>query len=285
MQANQIWNQPERQRNGVFAIAVLGEQKSQMTDGHIGDGLGDRISQGLHAGEFHVMFQGVYQVGTGRLSRAEAQVRWMHPQYGLLLPGVFMPQLEQSEVAYHMSVFVVERACHELSVCLGNGLEPGPVSIGVCPSVAMSEGFARDVREIAQSYGVAPNLLELELPESEDAARVLSVRSLTEDLRDLGVGMSYGEFGAGQASLAGLGTLHIDTVKLARELLAAVPGDPRSCKVVEGLLALFEALDVRVVVSGVETGEQAQWLRQWHGVLAQGSFYSRAVRTLGGLLG
>ena len=111
MQANQIWNQPERQRNGVFAIAVLGEQKSQMTDGHIGDGLGDRISQGLHAGEFHVMFQGVYQVGTGRLSRAEAQVRWMHPQYGLLLPGVFMPQLEQSEVAYHMSVFVVERAC------------------------------------------------------------------------------------------------------------------------------------------------------------------------------
>lgn len=281
----QTSDQSARQRPTVYAANVMDKQKSRMSDERIGEGLANRISQGLRAGEFHLMFQGAYQVRTGRLSRAEAQVRWMHPQYGLLLPGVFMSQLEQSDVAYQMSCFMVERACHELSVCLGQAREPCPVSISVHPSVAMSEGFAQHIRETARSYGVAPNLLEIELPESEDAARVLSVRVLTQDLRDLGVGISYGEFGAGWAPFASLGALDIDTVKLARDLMATVPGDSRSCKVVESLLALFETLDVRVVVSGVETKEQAAWLGQWDGVLAQGGFYSRAVRQLAGMPG
>ncbi|SDF95755.1 EAL domain-containing protein [Paraburkholderia phenazinium] len=277
-------DQSARQRPTAYAANVMDKQKSRMSDGHIGDGLANRISQGLRAGEFHMMYQGVYHVGTGWLSRAEAQVRWMHPQYGLLLPGVFMSQLEQSDVAHQMSCFMVERTCHELSVCLAQGLKPCPVSLSVYPFVAMSEGFATDIREIARSYGVAPNLLEIELPESEDAARVLSVRVLTEALRDLGVGISYGEFGAGRASLASLGALDMDTVKLAREWVASVPDEPRSCKVVEGLLALFETLDVRVVVSGVETEEQARWLGRWGGALAQGGFYSRPVRELAGML-
>jgi EAL domain-containing protein (putative c-di-GMP-specific phosphodiesterase class I) len=284
MQTQQIWNQPERQRDGAFATAIFGQQRYALPDGDVRDSLGDRVAEGLDAGEFHLMFQGVYQVGTRRLARAEAQVRWMHPQYGLLLPGAFMSQIEQSDVAYQMSCFMVERACHELSVCLARGLQPCPVSITVQPAVAMSECFAQDIREIAQSHGVAPNLLELELPESEDAARILSVRALTEDVRDLGVGISYGEFGAGRASLASLAALDVDTVKLTREWAAAVPGDARSCTIVEAMFALFETLDVRVIVSGVETQEQAQWLSRWDRVLVQGGFLSRPVRELAGIV-
>lgn len=284
MQTQQIWNQPERQRDGAFATAIFGQQLYALSDGHVRDGLGNRVAEGLHAGEFHLMFQGVYQVGTGRLARAEAQVRWMHPQYGLLLPGAFMSQIEQSDVAYQMSCFMVERTCHELSVCVARGLQPCPVSITIQPAVAMSGCFAQDIREIAQSHGVAPNLLELELPESEDAARILSVRAFTEDVRDLGVGISYGEFGAGRASLASLAALDVDTVKLTRDWAAAVPGDARACKIVEAMFALFETLDVRVIVSGVETQEQAQWLSRWDGVLVQGGFLSRPMRELAGIV-
>jgi EAL domain-containing protein (putative c-di-GMP-specific phosphodiesterase class I) len=73
-------------------------------------------------------------------------------------------------------------------------------------------------------------------------------------------------------------------VKLARELVATVPGEARSCKVVEGLLALLESLDIRVVVNGVETEEQARWLRQWPRVLAQGARWPRPVRALSELM-
>lgn len=277
-------DQPARQRPSAHASGVMGQQKNQMNDVHVHDGLGKRISQGLRADEFYLMFQGVYHVGTGQLSHAEAQVRWKHPDYGLLLPGVFMPQLEQSDVAYEMSCFMFSRVCRELSVCPGQGFEPCPVSIGVQVSAIVHERFAEDIRDIALFYGVAPNLLELELPESEDAARVLSIRALTRDLRDLGVGISYSDFGAGRAPLASLGALDIDTVRLARDLVATVPGDSRSCKLVEGLLALLETLDVRVVASGVETEEQVRWLRQWPGVLAQGARWPRPVRALSELM-
>jgi EAL domain-containing protein (putative c-di-GMP-specific phosphodiesterase class I) len=280
----QINDPSAHRRPSVYATGVTGQQKNQMNDVHVHDGLAKRISQGLRADEFYLMFRGAYQVGTGQLSHVEAQVRWMHPDYGLLLPGVFMPQLEQSDVAYEMSCFMIARACRELSVCLSQGLTPCPVSIGVQASAAMHERFAEDIRDIALFYDVAPNLLELELPESEDAARVLSIRALTADLRDLGVGISYGDFGAGRASLASLGALDIDTVKLARELVATVPKDTRSCKVVEGLLALLESLDIRVVVDGVETEEQARWLRQWPRIMARGAHWPRPVRALSELM-
>ncbi|MGA9913501.1 MAG: EAL domain-containing protein [Paraburkholderia sp.] len=237
--------------------------------------LENRVREGLRAGEFHLVFQGAHRAASGTLTRLEAQVRWTHPDYGLLLPGIFMMPLEHPQVALEMALFVIDGVCRELRDCLASKMTLLPVAITVPAQVAMLESFAGELTRIARSYGVPANLLEIEVPDSADAARLLSLRTLTGGLRSAGAGISLGKWGNGTSSLALLGALDVDTVTIASELMATVPRDPRACVVMSALLDLLHALDVQVVVNGVETQAQLQWLSTWPEALVQGFLFSR----------
>jgi EAL domain-containing protein (putative c-di-GMP-specific phosphodiesterase class I) len=239
-----------------------------------------RVSEGLGAGEFHLAFQGIYHVSTGGLSRVEALIRWMHPEYGLLLPEAFLIVLKNPQVALDLTYFVVDSACRELGRALREGHAVCPVAVNVPPSVAAYACFAVDIARIARSHGVPLDLLEIELAETEEAAKILATKSLTKPLRTAGISLAIDDFGTGYSSLALLSALDVDTVKLARELLGAAPACRRASTVVSGILSLLEGLDVFIVVEGVETAAQAQWLAQWPNVLAQGFFFSRPMPDL-----
>ncbi|MEQ5842685.1 EAL domain-containing protein [Paraburkholderia acidicola] len=247
--------------------------------------LGQRIQQGLSAGEFHLVFQGIYRSRTRELERIEALIRWNHPDYGLLLPDTFVSALHDDlEVAVDVTHFVIDRACAQLAACLRAGQMAHPLALNVPPSVAAQENFAAEVEAIARMHGVAPELLEIELVETEDTAKILATRTLTRPLRDAGIHISMDDFGTGYSSLALLSAMDVDTVKLARELLAFVPTRQRASAVIAGILALLEELDIRVVVEGVETADQAHWLEQWPNVLVQGYYFSLPTGDLSAVL-
>lgn len=243
-----------------------------------------RVREGLRAGEFHLVFQGVYRAASGTLARLEAQVRWTHPDYGLLLPGIFMMPLAHPQVAREMALFAIDGVCRELRGCLSSKMATLPVAITVPAQVAVLESFAGDLTRIARSHGVPADLLEIEVPDSADAARLLSLRTLTAGLRSTGAGISLGKWGNGTSSLALLGALDVDIITLAPELMAAVPCDPRACVVISALLDLLDALDVQVVANGVETQAQLQWLSSWPKALAQGFLFSRPKAGLASVL-
>ncbi|WP_245254530.1 EAL domain-containing protein [Paraburkholderia sp. LEh10] len=234
-----------------------------------------RVSEGLIAGEFPLAFQGIYDVKTGRLARVEALIRWMHPDYGLLLPAAFLVAIDHPLVALQLTYYVIGSACGTIANAQRQGQPVCPVAVNVPPRVVADEHFPATVMQIAQLHGVAPELLELELVETEDAARLLAAPLLTRPLRGAGVRLAIDDFGTGYSSLALLSTIDVDTVKVAREMLNRVPGCPRACAVVACVLSMLECLDVAVVVEGVETRALAQWLAQWPKVLAQGFFYAR----------
>ncbi|ANB75215.1 EAL domain-containing protein [Paraburkholderia phytofirmans] len=247
--------------------------------------LENRVREGLRAGEFHLVFQGAYRAASGALARLEAQVRWTHPDYGLLLPGSFTMPLEHPQVALEMALFVLDGVCRELGGCLCSKMALLPVAITLPAEVAVLESFADDLTRVARSYGVPANLLEIEVPDSVDAAGLLSLRTLTAGLRSAGAGISLGRWGNGASSLALLGTLDVDTVTIAAELMAVVPRDPRACVVMSALLDLLHALDVHVVVNGVETKAQLQWLSaSWPEALAQGFLFSHPKAGLANVL-
>jgi EAL domain-containing protein (putative c-di-GMP-specific phosphodiesterase class I) len=272
------------QPSTVLAPHFGGRRLIDISDTSADDNLAQRASKGLRANEFHLVFHGAYEAARGELRRVEAQVHWNHPDYGLLLPGAFISKLEQSDVAYEMSLFIAEKVCHELQTGKVQGLKPCTVAFSVPPAVVVNEGFASDVVSIARAHGVAPNLLEIEVNDSEDAARLLALRTLTSDLRDSGVSLSYGEFGSGHSPLANLAVLDVDTVKLSRGLMATVPSNERSRKVMSSVLGLLASLDIRVVASGVDTAAQAEWISEWPDVLVQGAYVSKAARTLAQLI-
>lgn len=262
-------------------------QNDANTSGDASLGLSElekRVRDGLRADEFHLVFQGAYRAANGALARLEAQVRWMHPDYGLLLPGIFMMPLEHPHVAREMVSFVVDRVCHELRDALAAKLPLQPIAIGVPAHVALLDSFAEELVRVAGTYRVPASLLEIEVTDSADAAKLLSLRTLTEGLRNEGISLSIGKWGNGASSLALLGSLDVDTVSIARELMATVPGNKRSAAVMTAIMDLLHALDVRVVVSGVDTKEQCQWLSRWPDALMQGFLFARPQAGLASVL-
>lgn len=244
-----------------------------------------RVRQGLRAGEFHLAFQVACRAAGRTLARVEAQVRWAHPDYGLLLPGTFMMSLEHPQVALEMAMFVIDGVCRELRDCLSSKLALQPIAITVPAEVAVLESFADDLARVARSYGVPASLLEIEVSDSADAARFLSLRTLTAGFRSAGMSIALGKWGNGASSLALLGALDVDTVTIAPELMATVPRDPRACVVMSAMLDMLNALDVRVVVNGVETEAQLQWLSPWPEALVQGFVLPRPSSGLASVLG
>ncbi|MFM0412851.1 EAL domain-containing protein [Paraburkholderia aromaticivorans] len=244
-----------------------------------------RVLEGLSAGEFHLVFQGAYRAASGILARLEAQVRWTHPDYGVLLPGSFMMPIEHPQVALEMALFIVDGVCRELRGCLDANLPLQPVAIAMPVHVALHESLAGEIARVSDSYGVSPALFEIEVSDSAEAAKLLSLRTLTGSLRDAGVSITLGKWGNGGSSMALLGALDVDTVTVARELMATVPHDKRAGAVMTALMDLLHALDVRVVVSGVDTKEQFQWLKRWPEVLVQGFLFERPRAGLASVLG
>jgi EAL domain-containing protein (putative c-di-GMP-specific phosphodiesterase class I) len=247
--------------------------------------LESRVCDGLRAGEFHLVFQGAYRAADGTLARLEAQVRWAHPDYGLLLPGIFNMPLENPEVAHEMAAFVVDSVCREVRACLAAQMPLVPIAITVPAQIALLDSFADDLARVAASYGVPLDLFEIEVTDSAEAAKLLTLRTLTAALREAGVGLSLGKWGNGTSSLAMLGALDVDTITIARELMGAVPRDKRACAVLASLMDLLHSLGMRVVVDGVDTPEQLQWVSKWPHALAQGFAFSRPQAGLGKWVG
>ncbi|SDI36219.1 EAL domain, c-di-GMP-specific phosphodiesterase class I (or its enzymatically inactive variant) [Paraburkholderia steynii] len=237
--------------------------------------LEQRVSEGLLAGEFRLAFQGIYDVQTGKLARVEALIRWMHPDYGMLLPDAFLVALDHPLVALQLTYHVIDGACRALAHAQRQGQRVCPIAVNVPPRVVADEYFPATVMQIARLHGVEPDLLELELVETEDSTRLLAAPPLTKPLREAGMRLAIDDFGTGYSSLALLSTIDVDTVKVAREMLDGVPDCPRASAVASGVLSMLERLNVAVVVEGVETRALARWLAQWPKVLAQGFFYAR----------
>jgi EAL domain-containing protein (putative c-di-GMP-specific phosphodiesterase class I) len=240
-----------------------------------GHALSSRVLQGLRADEFCIAYQGIYRVDTGELQKMEALIRWRHPEYGVLLPGAFCETFKNADVILAVTRYVLDAVARDIAAWLARGGARYPVAVNVPPSVAAIPGFADSVEAVCDAHGISADCIEIELSESEDLTRFPSMPAIVRTFRDKGVNIAMDDFGTGYACLAVLGPIEFGTVKIAKELLADTPRCKNACRVFSSVLALLERLNVSVVVEGVETPAQAQWLAQWPNVLAQGFFLAR----------
>ncbi|SAK54226.1 EAL/GGDEF domain-containing protein [Caballeronia fortuita] len=234
-----------------------------------------RVLDGLKAGEFCIAYQGIYRVDSGELAQMEALIRWRHPDYGVLLPGAFSDVFKDTDIMRELTWFVLDAVASEISAWRARGGVHYSVAVNVPPSVAALPGFADRMESICRARGIAPDCIELELLESEDLACMPSMPKVVRCLKDKGVVVAMDDFGTGYSCLAALGPIDFGTVKIAKELLAQAPRNANACIVFSSVLSLLTRLKVAIVVEGVETAAQAQWIAQWPHVLAQGFFLAR----------
>ncbi|MFH8532679.1 cyclic Di-GMP phosphodiesterase RmdA [Streptomyces tendae] len=246
-------------------------------------GLTTALPAALERGEFFIEYQPLVHLGDGSVRGAEALVRWLHPQHGVLGPDRFIPLAEHTGLIVPLGRWVLEQSVRQARVWrerYGESGAAGPLRINVnlSPCQLTHPGLVQDTVEILERTGVAPDALCLEVTESALIGADDDLLKPLRRLAEMGVDIALDDFGTGYSNLANLRRLPVSVLKLDRSFTQSMqqfPADPVDLKIVEGIVALAHSLDLAVTVEGVETGAQAEQLRILGCDTAQGWYYAR----------
>jgi len=245
-------------------------------------GLTTALPAALDRGEFFIEYQPLVHLGDGSVRGAEALVRWLHPQHGVLGPDRFIPLAEHTGLIVPLGRWVLEQSVRQAREWRerhgGDTATPLRINVNLSPCQLRHPGLVQDTVEILEHAGVAPDALCLEVTESALIGAEDEVLEPLHRLAEMGVDIALDDFGTGYSNLANLRRLPVSALKLDRSFTQSMqrfPADPVDLKIVEGIVALAHSLDLAVTVEGVETGAQAEQLRLLGCDTAQGWYYAR----------
>jgi EAL domain-containing protein (putative c-di-GMP-specific phosphodiesterase class I) len=239
--------------------------------------LENQLRQALDNEEFVLHYQPKVNLLSGKVTGAEALIRWNNPRIGLVPPGQFIPVLEGTGLINEVGRWALRKAVAEYLRWLAAGLAAVRIAVNVSPLQLRSRGF---IAEIGQVVGIdkrAAAGLELEITESmimEDVKH--SVDSL-QSIREMGISVAIDDFGTGFSSLAYLSRLPVDTLKIDRSFMADMTAGPDGLSLVSTMITLAHSLKLKVVAEGVETEEQARLLRLLRCDEMQGFLFSKPL--------
>jgi diguanylate cyclase (GGDEF)-like protein/PAS domain S-box-containing protein len=224
---------------------------------------------------FEVHYQPVVELESGRPSGVEALLRWRHPGLGLVEADRFIQIAEESGLIVRLGGWVLEQALRQLRRWRDEGVvgHTFAMQVNIAGAQLSRSGLDRSVNEALAAAGIEPRALCLEITESA----LIDTGDLTAlaAVRDLGVGIAIDDFGTGHSSLAFLAECPATTVKIDHRLIARLPADPRATTLVQGALAISDALGLTPIAEGVESAEQADLLRRLGCRQAQGFLFAR----------
>jgi EAL domain-containing protein (putative c-di-GMP-specific phosphodiesterase class I) len=213
----------------------------------------------------------------GRITGAEALLRWNHPRLGLLAPDAFIPVAEDTGLIVPIGRWVLRNAA-EAAVRWNCGrTRPLRVSVNISTCQFVLDDVADVVRETLQATGGEPGWLVAEITESlllEDTERV---RCQIDTLRRLGVAVAIDDFGIGYSALHYLTRLRVDLLKIDKCFVHGIVGNERGGELVKAFIAMARALDLEVVAEGVETLAQAHFLLEHGCRYGQGYKFGRPM--------
>ena len=228
--------------------------------------------------ELYLCYQPKLDVRTGAVLGAEALLRWQSPQFGSVSPIDFIPVAEDSGLIVGIGAWALRAACLDALRWQTLGFASLHVAVNLSARQFRGGELSGTVRRIIAEVGMDPRLLQLEITESllmEDA--VASAAALRE-LKALGLQIFLDDFGTGYSSLAYLKKFPIDGLKIDRSFIHDLPDDPDDEAITRAILALSQALHLRVVAEGVENAAQYEFLRRAGCDEVQGFFFSPPVR-------
>jgi len=228
--------------------------------------------------ELELYFQPQIDFGTGRVYGAEALVRWHHPARGLVMPNVFIPVAERTGLIVPIGTWVLRNACEALDSWHAAGFPHLRVSVNVSGG-ELRPRIVDDIAAVLCAANVDPRDVELELTETVAMRTGDATTELLQKLKSYGVQISVDDFGIGYSSLAYLHRFPIDTLKIDRTFVMDCTTNRVNAAIVDAIIAMGHGLEVKVVAEGVESSEQAVYLKSRGCQGAQGYYYGRPMRS------
>ena len=238
--------------------------------------LENEIREGIEKGQFVSYFQPKIDLGTGRIHGCEALVRWNHPVHGLVPPGRFIEAAEETGLINAMGDAIMRDATRKAADWLRRGIALR-VAVNVSAVQFNDDGFTEGVFAILAESGLPPSLFELEITESIAMSDPDRVMRMLEPLRAKGVRIAIDDFGTGHSNLASLSRLPFDVFKIDQSFIHALGKDKHAPALIETIIAMAGSLNYETVAEGVETQEQAAFLKKRGATLGQGYLFGKPM--------
>jgi diguanylate cyclase (GGDEF)-like protein/PAS domain S-box-containing protein len=239
--------------------------------------LTNELRRASESNEFVLHYQPQVSLRSGSVTGVEALLRWEHPMHGLILPGRFVPLLEETGLIVDVGEWVLRTACEQAVKWMKRGLPAIRVAVNLSAYQFNRDDIVQIVDRALRDSGLRPAMLELELTESltlDDTER--SIETMHK-LKALGVSLSLDDFGTGWSSLSYLRRFPLDRIKIDRSFMRDVVTDPTASALVRSIITLGKTLGLGCVAEGVETLEQFGYMRQLLCHEVQGFLFSPAV--------
>ena len=234
------------------------------------------FDEALKEGHIFALYQPQINHSTGRMIGAEALMRWQHPQFGMQYPADFIPALEKNDLIFRADLYLFEQICIFQKKCMESPVTPVPISFNISRFDIYEKDYVESIESIRRKYNVPARLLRAEITESSAIGGMEVVSELLKDLHSYGYIVEMDDFGNGYSSLNILKDLEVDVIKLDMNFFRGDIGG-RGGVIISSMIQMTKWLNTPVIAEGVETLEQADYMKSIGCDYIQGYLYSRPL--------
>ncbi len=235
------------------------------------------LRHALANNELVLYYQPKINLDTGKITGAEALLRWMHPKWGVMMPARFVPVAEESGLIVPIGRWVLQEACVQAKRWQEAGLKPARVAVNVSALEFRQKGFVTGVRDVLIETGLDAGCLQLELTESVLMRDVGASIAALFELKAIGVELAVDDFGTGYSSLSYLKKFPIDTLKIDQSFVRNIEANRGDSIIVSAIVAMGRSFRQNVIAEGVEKPAQIEMLMALQCDEGQGYIFSRPL--------
>lgn len=255
---------------GVYEDGLTAESQKRMT-------LGLKLKNALANGGLKVHYQPQFHAKTHRLHGVEALTRWVDPELGVITPEDFIPVAEATGLIEVLGEYVLDQACRDGKEWLQKGYRPITISVNISATQLRARRFISLLPKTLAKTGFPAQHLEIEITESSYIEREEEVTPVLRELKEMGVSIAIDDFGTGYSSLSYLRDMPCDCVKIDRSFIDQIPQDAKQRSLTAAIIQMAKVMSFKVVVEGVETKEQLDFLADQGCDLIQGFYFAPAL--------
>ena len=241
--------------------------------------LENRLRRAIEREELRVYYQPKMDLSSGEIVGMEALVRWQDPERGLVSPAEFIPLAEETGLILPLGRWVLRKACRQAKEWQERYSRADSLTMAVNLSAKQFQqpNLAEEVAGVLREAGLKPGTLILEITEGMVMSDVQANMSALQDVKALGVKVAIDDFGTGYSSLAYLKRFPVDMIRVDRSFVRGLGQDAEDTAIVETVVLLARALNLRVVAEGIETAEQLDSLRDLGCAIGQGYYFAKPM--------
>ncbi len=235
------------------------------------------MKKALETNQFQVYLQPKCEMDTGKIIGSEALVRWIHPSQGIISPGEFIPVFEKNGFISELDYFVLRTTCQMIRRWLDEGKKVYPISVNVSRTDLYNPNLLEQIKECVAEFEVPHELIAFELTESAFVSDNMQLYNLAKLLQENHFNVMMDDFGSGYSSLNSLREIPVDVLKIDLKFLPPSSDDRRGNVILHSVVEMANRLGLEVIVEGVETIEQAEFLLSIGCRNAQGFYFYRPM--------